>query len=760
VAACVGLASCAKREGRATEPENKPVPAAGSATGGRSGAAGASGGVSPPASAGNLGGTTGGIDATTAGIADASIVDAPAPAPAASARVKVTFDGELRRQLVWKGAEKASVLVSDPATQAGIRVDGGELSAFVADPTKSRSGRAVDPELGPGEETVAVGLATRASDGVRVIREARAFVPDGNPDTVVLRSTFRNAGTKRLHVQRVTAERVLLDRALGEPGQPSHAFASYQGAAYAWGKDYTVIPLTPGFRRANFMGQDDPQGSEGIGGGMPLVDLWGRAMGVAVAHIEKGPRWVSLPVEVRADGRVEVALTETPQERLGQKEWLEPGDAYETVTTALIFHKGDYFAALAAYGDLLRARGVAIPRESPVSAHEPYWKSWGFRKDVTVDKFMAVLPELKAMGIRTANLDDGWFDFHGDWQPNRAAGKFPGGAPDLIRFVERVHAEGFRTALWWYPIGAHVDSRLAKERRDLLVLDERGQPTKDVDGYYQLCPAHEPARRYVRDTLRRFIKDWGFDGVYLDFDGLSAVPACFNPAHKHQSPLDGFEQLPTVFAEISADLHALKSDPFLEVCVCAVPHSPYIMPYYPLANASDPRSNAQARQRVKAEKAIRGPRFAVGDAYQVPADEWTGTSLKEAFETAMGVGAGLTTFYADLDGRQRTLWQRWFGQYRDLGLGSGEYLNLYDVAFDLPEGHVVRRGTDLYYGFFAANWPATQKIELRGLDPGTRYEVFDYGRNVALATISGATPFVTAGFTDNLLLRVRPIKAP
>lgn len=773
LAACGSIVACAKREAGGPAGPAKPMPGLGGQNGGGA-----------PAAPGNTGGVgAGGVAGhTPAGIAGAMTMggspappmpappDAPemppdvpempptAPPPASKSRVKVTFDGDLRRRVTWQPADKASVLAFEPAVQAGIRVDGGDIVAFAADAAKSRSGRAVDPELGPGDETVAVGLAARAADGARVVREVRAFMPDNHPDAVVLRSTFRNAGSKRLHVERVTAERVLLDRALAEPGQPPHAFSSYQGAAYAWGKDYTVIPIVPGFRRANFMGQEDPQGPEGVGGGMPLVDLWSRAMGVAVAHIEKRPRWVSLPIEVRADGRVEVALTEAPQAKLGQKEWLEPGEAYETVTTALIFHRGDYFAALATYGDLLRARGVAIPRESPASAHEPYWKSWGFRKDVTVEKFMAVLPELKAMGIRTANLDDGWFDFHGDWQPNPAPGKFPGGAPDVIRFVERVHAAGFRTGLWWYPIGASVDSRLARERRDLLVMDDSGALTKDVDGYHQLCPGHEPARRYVRDTLRRFIKDWGFDGVYLDFAGLSAVPACFNPAHKHASPLEGFEALPSVFAEIHADLHAMKSDPFLEACICAVPHSPYNMPYYPLANASDPRSNAQARQRVKADKAIRGPRFAVGDAYQVPADEWRGTSLKEAFETAMGVGAALTTFYADLDARQRGLWQRWFGEYRAQGLGAGEYLNHYDIVFDLPEGHVVRRGADFYYGFFAPSWPATQKIELRGLDPGKAYEVFDYGRNVALGTISGASPFVTTAFIEHLLLRVRPVQ--
>jgi alpha-galactosidase len=212
-----------------------------------------------------------------------------------------------------------------------------------------------------------------------------------------------------------------------------------------------------------------------------------------------------------------------------------------------------------------------------------------------------------------------------------------------------------------------------------------------------------------------------------------------------------------VFEEIHTDLHRHRDDPYLEVCICALPHSPYNMPYYPLATTSDPRADVQARRRVKAEKAIRGPRFAVGDGYQVPAHEWRGTSLREAFETAMGVGAQLTTFFAELDGRQRALWERWFKEYRAQGPGSGEYLNLYDLAFDLPEAHVVRRGADLYYGFYADRWPATQKIELRGLDPGKRYEVQDYGRGRSLGEVAGASPSITAEFQGSLLLRVRPL---
>jgi hypothetical protein len=278
---------CPKRVSQSAGAAEKPAGAAGGGT------PSVPGGASPSSVTGG-GGTSGGTAA-----ADATM-DAPKAAPQPAARIKVTFDGELRRQVVWKPAEKASVVVSDAAVQAGIRVDGGDLVAFTADPAQGRSGRATDPELGAGEETVAVGVATR--DGVRVAREVRAFVPDSQPDVVVMRSTFRNAGEKRVHVDRVTAERVLLDRAQAEPGQAPHAFVSYQGAATTWGKDYTVVPIAPGFRRTNFMGQDDPQGPEGIGGGMPLVDRGAKPWAWRSRTSKRAPAGCRCPSRCAATG--------------------------------------------------------------------------------------------------------------------------------------------------------------------------------------------------------------------------------------------------------------------------------------------------------------------------------------------------------------------------------------------------------------------------------------------------------------------------
>jgi len=120
----------------------------------------------------------------------------------------------------------------------------------------------------------------------------------------------------------------------------------------------------------------------------------------------------------------------------------------------------------------------------------------------------------------------------------------------------------------------------------------------------------------------------------------------------------------------------------------------------------------------------------------------------------------LTTFYRKLDERQLPLWQRWFREYRELGLSRAEYLNLYDLAFDKPEVHVLRKGRDLYYGIFADVWPRDKfKIELRGLDKNLAYEVYDYANRRALGVVKGAKPVLNHAFKDSMLLRVRPTEA-
>src|SRR6185369_10377650 len=127
-------------------------------------------------------------------------------------------------------------------------------------------------------------------------------------------------------------------------------------------------------------------------------------------------------------------------------------------------------------------------------------------------------------------------------------------------------------------------------------------------------------------------------------------------------------------------------------------------------------------------------------------------------ESAMGTGAQLTTFFASLTDPQRDEWQRWFQLYRKLALSSAEYLNLYDIAFDKPEGHAVKKGDSLFYGFFADVWPVSRPITLRGLDKNREYDLTDYAHDKPLGRISGAKPHLSHAFKDALLVRATQVK--
>ena len=63
----------------------------------------------------------------------------------------------------------------------------------------------------------------------------------------------------------------------------------------------------------------------------------------------------------------------------------------------------------------------------------------------------------------------------------------------------------------------------------------------------------------------------------------------------------------------------------------------------------------------------------------------------------------------------------------------------------------------MYYGFFADAWSMGAPIELRGLQKGRTYKVYEYGRDEDLGTVTGDEPFIRRGFRDNLLLEVTPL---
>jgi alpha-galactosidase len=87
-------------------------------------------------------------------------------------------------------------------------------------------------------------------------------------------------------------------------------------------------------------------------------------------------------------------------------------------------------------------------------------------------------------------------------------------------------------------------------------------------------------------------------------------------------------------------------------------------------------------------------------------------------------------------------------------LSRGEYLGgLYDIGFDAPETHAIRKDTKMYYSFYAAEWKGT--VELRGLS-SRKYRVVDYEIGKDLGVVQGPAANLDIDFSKHLMLEVRP----
>jgi alpha-galactosidase len=87
-------------------------------------------------------------------------------------------------------------------------------------------------------------------------------------------------------------------------------------------------------------------------------------------------------------------------------------------------------------------------------------------------------------------------------------------------------------------------------------------------------------------------------------------------------------------------------------------------------------------------------------------------------------------------------------------LSRGEYLGtLYDIGFDKPETHAIRKDGNMYYAFYAPRWDG--QVTLRGL--GARsYRVTDYVNGRDLGVLQGPAATLAIHFERHLLIEAKP----
>jgi alpha-galactosidase len=647
---------------------------------------------------------------------------------------------ELDRSLHTRVTSRASSTnaITDWSASETVTVAGSDVKDFAF---RKQSRQSVRDALGSGRRFTITG------EGAGLRKEVSITTYQTFPATLVLQVRYTNIADSPLTIDKWTNHAYVIPTR----EQVDTPFWSFQSGSYQ-NRPSWVLPLKAGFQQENFQGMN----STDYGGGTPVSDVWRRDAGIGVGHLELVPKLVSLPVKMPDNSHATMAVS------YAAKRTLKPGETLQTYRTFVTVHQGDYFAALREYRKIMVAQGVRFPA-SPPSAFEPIWCAWGYRREFKPEQIYNALPAVTKLGFGWVTLDDGWQTVEGDWYVNPA--KFAAGDADMRKMVDRIHADGFKAQLWWAPMTVNPESDLIKKHPEQLLLNEDGSKHKITywNAFY-LCPASPEVRQDAARFVTKAIKEWGFDGFKLDGQYMNAAPLCYNPAHGHASPSDSFEGVPGFFKAIYDAAIAAKPDAVVEFCPCGTAYSFFTLPHMNMAVASDPRRSTQVRTKGKSLKALLGDEIAYFGDHVELSDEGTD------FASSVGLGAVVGTEFtwpvgsgpAGRDGRRRgdltpereVHWAKWLTIYKEKMLSKGEYLGeLYDIGFDAPETHAIRKGTKMFYSFYAPEWKGS--VELRGLS-NKKYRVIDYVNGTDLGVVQGPVAKVDIGFSKHLMLEVTP----
>lgn len=621
-------------------------------------------------------------------------------------------------------------------------------------------------------------LKTMASDKSSEIGLS-ILLPQRFPNAILCFTSIKNLSSNTIYINKLVASNFILDaKAFG--ADSSYKFWSFQGGSYPERYDW-ILPLSNSYYRENYQGMNAPD----YGGGMPIVDFWTKREGIAFASLSMTPELISLPVRVMKNENVSFQIKDSTLHIL------KPGETIKTIPYAIILHSGDYYNALNTYSAVMQGQGLRYAK-APKDAFEPEWCAWGYERNFNKQQILESLDKVKSLGIKWVTIDDGWQNTDGDWQIDKV--KFPKGEEEFKKLIKTIHSYGLKVRLWWVPFETHdsahnathypgrmneygmkFQSNIALQHPEWFLLNsDQSRVQVSYWNSYLICPAYKQVIDHFIEFITKAIKEWGVDGFKIDGMNFNSVPLCYNESHHHKSPDEAPRAVPMFFREIYNTAVKLKPDIVLQLCPCGDNFSLYNLPYVNQTVASDPVSSWQVRSRAKTFKALFGSIVTYsGDHVELTSRKWDEklqqyfTFRQEDFASTVGLGGvPATKFTATsviqpdsslmLTTEKESYWKKWLDIYEKEKISRGEYLNLYDIAFDKPETHLIKKDSVMYYSFFS-DGSFSGKVELRGLEEG-EYNIIDIQSNTTIARINSKSPFIDISFNYDLILKAIPSK--
>lgn len=580
-------------------------------------------------------------------------------------------------------------------------------------------------------------------DGFTIIKRQKITSDKRFPDLLLFETYYVNQGNKEASVIAWKNHQLRIQNTDKE-----NRMWSFQPSSSNERKDW-ILPVKEGFFQKNYLGMNNSD----YGGGIPMVNIWRRDGGIATGLTEPTLKLVSMPVEwVRYENYATAAIL---------FEYKNPvkfakDDTIKTYNTFVSLHTGDFFNPLKLFSEYMQAeKGINFPESGP-EAYEPVWCAWGYERQFTIDEIIGTLPKVKELGFKWVDIDDGYQIAEGDWETNK---RFPRGDKDMRNITDEIHKLGLKAKLWWAPLAADPGTKLLDKHPEILLKTEEWIPRLISwwNSYY-LSPINPVTKQHTDDLLKRFMVTWNFDGLKLDGQHMNCCPADYNEASRLEYPEQATELLPTYFKQVYEVARSYKPEAIIQNCPCGCAVNFFNIPYMNQAVASDPTSSFQIRLKNKAYRAITQKLAYYADHIEL-------SDGGNDFGTQVGIGGvpgSKFTYPKDnphvketylLTPEKEKLYKKWLDIYNDKKLSKGLYRNLYDIAYDKPETHVIQKGDTLYYAFYANEWIG--EIKLRGLNKEKTYTVCEYASDKKKTyTVNGSNPYISPVFKRNYLIEV------
>ncbi len=217
---------------------------------------------------------------------------------------------------------------------------------------------------------------------------------------------------------------------------------------------------------------------------------------------EKEGSWTAV-TSIKAEASYE------PSAPLKKNEVFEAERLYVGVSTETAPHP-----TLERFADAVAEHYRIKPWSKPIPTG---WNSWATRyhadisEQIILDNARSAAKNLGPFGMTYFQIDDGWQQMVGDWEPN---GRFPNG----MKYVaDELRTMGFIPGIWIAPFVTHVNSALAREHPNW-IMQKNDIMKQVVSKEWLLLDITNPEfKQWLRALFEKIGREWGFGFIKTDY---------------------------------------------------------------------------------------------------------------------------------------------------------------------------------------------------------------------------------------------------